>query len=141
MIPTFDQIHELEQRLCEAMRASALDELDALLAEGLVFTDHLGGLWGKQEDLAAHRAGAIHIDSLSASDERIITLEGVAVVNVQLAISGTFAGQAASGRFRFTRVWAPASTGQWQVIAAHSTLVANEGSGAEANHAGDGDTT
>ena len=136
MIPTSDQIHELERRLRQAMRASAVDELDALLAEDLVFTDHLGGVWGKQEDLAAHRSAAIHIDSLSVSDEHVVMLDGVAVVNMLLELSGTFAGQAASGSFRFTRVWAPTGAGRWQVVAAHSTRVAEGGRREGEDHAG-----
>ena len=123
-VPTREQIQGLERRLLGAMRTSALDELDALLADNLVFTDHLGGLWGKQDDLMAHRSGVIHIRALSASQERILVLDGAAVVSVLLEISGTFAGQEASGTFRFTRVWAPTSSGKWQVMVAQSTLVA-----------------
>ena len=106
------------------MQASALGELDALLSDDLVFTDHLGGLWGKKDDLTAHRSGAIHIDSLSASQERVLILDGAAVVKVLLEITGTFAGRDASGVFRFTRVWAQRQDGQWQVVAAQSTVVA-----------------
>jgi ketosteroid isomerase-like protein len=105
------------------MRTSALNELEALLADDLVFTDHLGGLWGKQDDLTAHRSGVIHIRALSASQERILILDGAAVVSVRLEISGTFAGQEASGAFRFTRVWAPEAGGRWQVVVAQSTLI------------------
>lgn len=124
-VPTREQILGLERRLRDAMRASSLDELNALLADDLVFTDHLGGLWGKQDDLAAHRRGEIHISALSASQENVIILDGAAIVNVLLDITGTFAGREASGSFRFTRVWAPGPGGQWQVVAAHSTLVAD----------------
>ena len=123
-VPTLEQIQVLERRLLDAMRASALDQLDALLADDLVFTDHLGGLWGKRDDLAAHRSGVISIRALSASQERILVFDGAAVVSVLLEISGTFAGQEASGAFRFTRVWAPAAGGKWQLVAAQSTLVA-----------------
>lgn len=128
-VTTPEQIRGLERRLSDAMRASAVEELDALLADDLVFTDHLGGLWGKDDDLAAHRSGAIHIDSLSASQERIHILGGAAVVNVLLEIAGTFGGRAASGTFRFTRVWAPAAGGRWQVVAAQSTMVAASAAG------------
>lgn len=126
-ILTYLQVQELERRLREAMRGSDLDELDALLADELIFTDHLGGMWGKADDLAAHRTGAIKVRQVEVSQERILLLDAVAVVNVRLAISGTFSGQEASGQFRFTRVWAPAGDGRWQVVAAHSTLVADQG--------------
>lgn len=137
-VPTHEQIQGLERRLQNAMRVSALDELEALLADNLVFTDHLGGLWGKQDDLRAHRSGLIHISALSASQEHVLALGGAAVVNVLLEISGTFAGQEASGTFRFTRVWAPTYEGQWQVVAAQSTLVAGNRDARDSNLANDG---
>jgi ketosteroid isomerase-like protein len=123
--PTLQDIRHYEERLLRAMRASDLAELDALLADDLVFTDHLGALWGKQDDLAAHRSGAIEVETVAASDERIRLLDGAAIVTVRLEISGRFAGEPASGAFRFTRVWAPTGDGRWQVVTAHSTLVAD----------------
>jgi ketosteroid isomerase-like protein len=123
-VPTEQHIRHLERRLRDAMLGSNLDELNALLAEDLVFTDHLGGLWGKQDDLDAHRSGVIKVKTVAASDERVRLLDGVAIVNVRLEISGTFGSTEASGAFRFTRVWMPARDGQWQVVAAHSTLIA-----------------
>lgn len=131
-------IRELERRLGDAMRNSDLDELDALLADELVFTDHLGALWGKQDDLAAHRSGVINVRSVRASRERVRVLDGAAVVNVRLAIAGTFGGEEASGVFQFTRIWMPLREGRWQVVAAHSTLVVNESRGGE--HAGGGES-
>ena len=123
-VPTEQHIRHLERRLCNAMLGSDLDELDALLADDLVFTDHLGGLWGKQDDLDAHRSGMIKVKTVAASEERIRLLDGVAIVNVRLEISGTFGSAEASGAFRFTRVWMPGQNGQWQVVTAHSTLIA-----------------
>jgi uncharacterized protein (TIGR02246 family) len=117
-------IEALEERLRLAMQRSDLDELEALLADDLLFTDHLGGTWGKQDDIAAHRARVVEIRSVHASEQRVRLLGGVAVVSVRLEIAGTFGGQAASGSFRFMRVWAPAADRRWQVVAAQSTLVA-----------------
>jgi len=126
-VPTHLQIQELERRLLDAMRNSDLDELDVLLADELIFTDHFGGLWGKADDLAAHRTGTIKVREVEASQERIQLLAGAAVVNVRLAISGRFSGQEASGELRFTRVWVVGREGRWQVVAAHSTVVRDKG--------------
>ncbi|MFN8580218.1 MAG: hypothetical protein U0163_04475 [Gemmatimonadaceae bacterium] len=48
----------------------------------------------------------------------------VAVANMQLQIAGVFGGMPSSGTLRFTRVWAPTTPDRWQVVAAHSTMVA-----------------
>jgi ketosteroid isomerase-like protein len=128
MTPREDEIERLEQRLLDAMLLSDVDELDKLLADDLTFTDHEGGVWSKADDLAAHRSGAIQVDSVVASEQRVRVFDGVAIVAVRLAIVGTFGGYAASGAFRFTRVWVP-SRGGWQVVVAHSTLVAERAGG------------
>jgi ketosteroid isomerase-like protein len=125
MVPSQSQIELLEERRLRAMRRSDAEELDELLADDLVFTDHVGGMWSKQDDLEAHRSGTIEIDTQAAFDHRVRLLDGAAVVTVRLEISGTFAGHAASGTFRFTRVWAPMNDGQWRVAVAHSTRVAD----------------
>jgi ketosteroid isomerase-like protein len=131
-----EQIAVLEQRLCAAMRDSDVETLDALLADDLIFTDHLGGLWTKSDDLAAHRSGQIQVASVVASAQRINVRDALAVVNVRLEIAGHFGGEPASGTFRFTRVWAPAAKGRWQVVAAHSTLVSSADEVAPADAAG-----
>jgi hypothetical protein len=123
---TETQIAEYERRLRDAMLMSDIDELDELLAQDLTFTDHFGALWRKADDLAAHRAGVIRVESVVASDERIQLLDQAAIVSVRLDIAGRFAGVAANGAFRFTRVWAPTLGGKWQVVAAHSTLIAGD---------------
>lgn len=51
------QISELEERLRRAMFRSEADVLDELIAPDLIFTNHLGQLVTKQEDLALHRSG------------------------------------------------------------------------------------
>lgn len=129
MTPREDEIARLEERLLDAMLMSDLDELQELLADDLTFTDHEGGVWSKADDLAAHRAGAIQVDSVVASEQRIRIFDGVAIVTVRLAIVGTFGGHAASGAFRFTRVWIPSRHDGWQVVVAHSTRVAERDGG------------
>ena len=135
-----ESIHEhiaaLEHRLCTAMRHSDVATLDALLADDLLFTDHLGGLWTKSDDLAAHRSGQIQVASVVATDQRIHVRDALAIANVRLEITGQFGGVPASKTFRFTRVWAPVLKGQWQVVVAHSTLISGGDETASADTAG-----
>ncbi len=48
------QILEAEEQLRQAMLASDVNALDDLLSPELIFTNHLGQVMGKQDDLAAH---------------------------------------------------------------------------------------
>jgi hypothetical protein len=53
------QILDAEDRLRTAMLNSDLAVLDELLAPELIFTNHLGHLLGKEDDLAAYRFGSL----------------------------------------------------------------------------------
>lgn len=119
------QIADAEEKLRLAMLASDIGALDELLSPKLIFTDHLGQRLGKEEDLAVHQSGALVIFNLKLSDLLITSAdEDVAVVSVRAHIDGTYGGQPAGGRFRFTRVWVRATDKKWQVLAAHSSVIA-----------------
>jgi ketosteroid isomerase-like protein len=117
------EILKYEARLREAMLQSDVKALDELLAPDLIFTSHLGQLFTKQEDLEGHRSGTLKVESLTPSEETIRIVGDVAIVSVRVHILGIFAGVPLESDFRFTRVWIPTSSGTWQVIAAHSSIV------------------
>jgi ketosteroid isomerase-like protein len=119
------QILQAEERLRTAMLKADVTALEGLLAPELIFTNHLGRLVGKEDDLAAYRSGLLKVEELTPS-ERQIRLHGeVAVVSVRMRLSGTYDGGPANGDLRFTRVWALAAPerSSWRVVAAHAALV------------------
>lgn len=118
------QIVEVEERLRVAMLGSDVGTLDELLATELIFTNHLGGVIGKEDDLAAHRSGTVEIHELTPSDRYIRIYGDVAIVSVRVHLSGCYAGVPSQGDFRFTRVWALSGDRVWRVVAGHSGLVA-----------------
>ena len=122
--PTYLQIEAYEERLRQAMLKSDLSALDELLAPDLIFTNHLGHLMTKNDDLEAHKSGALKIDEIKLSDQVVKVSGNVAVVSVQAYIAGKFGGEASESSIRFTRVWSKVSSERWQVIAGHSSLVA-----------------
>lgn len=116
-------IIELEEKLRLAMLNSDLAELDQLLSPNLLFTNHLGVLVSKEDDLKAHASKAFVFKSLDLSESKILIQENSAVVSVKADIQGDYNGQPANGRFRFTRFWSN-TLGKWQVIAGHSSVIA-----------------
>jgi ketosteroid isomerase-like protein len=118
------QIAEAEDQLRTAMLGSDVDALNQLLAPDLIFTNHLGQLLGKDEDLAAYRSGVLKIMSLEPSERHFRALGEVAVVSVRMQLSGSYEGAPANGDFRFTRVWARSQKERWQILAAHAVLIA-----------------
>jgi ketosteroid isomerase-like protein len=124
MNPTAEsRIQEVEERLRAAMLSSDVDALDELLAPGLFFTNHLGQLLGKEDDLASHRSGMLKVSELKASEQHVQIHGDVAIDSVRMQLSGTYNGEPANGDFRFTRVWAQSVEGAWRVVAAHAGLV------------------
>lgn len=112
-----------EDALRRAQLAGDADALDRLVDDALVFTGPDGLLYGKADDLAAHREGWVRITHLVPSEERVIALgDGVAVLSVRMEMAGTFRGAPFAGPMRYTRVWRATADG-WRVVAGHVSAV------------------
>ena len=105
------------------MLQSDVADLDELLAEDLVFTNQLGHVMSKADDLGAHESGILKIDRIDLSGQEIKLIQDTAIVTVQARILGSFAGESSENDFRFTRVWAKTADKQWQLVVAHSCLL------------------
>ena len=124
MITTQSQIIELEERLRQAMLRSDVVELDALIAPELLFTNHLGQLVSKQDDLEAHRSGQFKFTELTPSERQIQFNDGFTVVSVLMHIVGSYEGTPVVEQdIRFTRVWAISISGSIQIIAGHTSAI------------------
>ncbi len=121
--PIEAQILEAEERLRLAMLNSDVKILDELLAPELVFTNHLGQVFGKQDDLAAHQSGKFNIEVLTPSDCQIQLRGNVAIVTVKINLIGSYDGTDFDNNLRFTRIWTLSCKDTWQIVAAHSSLV------------------
>jgi hypothetical protein len=123
------EIINCEARLRQAMLCSDVEVLDELLAPELIFTNHLGQLFTKKDDLEAHRAGIIKIESITPLEQTIRIVGDsvdakVAIALVKVNILGSIANARWDADFRFTRVWAATNGDKWQIVVAHSTIVA-----------------
>jgi hypothetical protein len=118
-----DSLLACEAALRRAQLASDVAALGRLLDDALVFTGPDGALYGKADDLAAHRGGMIRITRLEPSEERVQRFGTIAVISVRMEMSGTFQGQAFAGPYRYTRIWC-ARTDGWRVVAGHVSAVA-----------------
>lgn len=117
------QIQECENSLQNAMLNSDVKLLDELLSQDLVFTNHLGNVMTKQDDLGAHSSGVLSIEKIELTDQNIKINGDVGIVTVQAEILGSFAGERAENVFRFTRVWEKAADDSWKVTVGHSCIV------------------
>jgi ketosteroid isomerase-like protein len=114
-------IRELEARLKQAMTASDVEALDALLADDLSFVDATGKVWTKADDLNGHRYGMQRIEKMETEDVRVRVYGSFAVVVTRVAMTGTFGGAPFAGSLRYTRTWGEVG-GTWRVVAAQCGL-------------------
>lgn len=110
----------LEDKLIEAMIRSDSETLNHLLADELIFINHIGQQVTKSQDLEMHSSGQIHIDSVTRESFDACEYSGCLVVNTCLSVTGIYAGQSANGRFHYLRTWANTDKG-WQVVGVKSS--------------------
>jgi ketosteroid isomerase-like protein len=117
------EIRACETRLYDAMRASDLAELDALLADDLLFAGPTGELATKGMDLELHRSGGTQFHELTPKELEIrVWSEQFALASAKIFLSGTFLGQAFAGHYRYTRIWRKGPQG-WQIVGGSVTTM------------------
>ena len=117
------EIQYCEEQLKEAMLHSDVSALDKLLAAELIFTNHLGHIMSKQDDLEAHRLKLFSISEITLTDQHIKTYDNIAVVTVKAHIVANFNGSDSANDFRFTRVWTKTPNRAWHITVGHASLV------------------
>lgn len=120
--PSDESLHACELALRRAQLAGDVSALERLVDDALVFTGPDGAVYGKQDDLEAHRRGLVRITRLEPSEERVQRFGSIAVVSVRMEMSGTFRDVPFAGPFRYTRVWC-ARPGGWRIVAGHVSAV------------------
>lgn len=118
------QIAAHEERLRLAMLAGDAEALDELISPDLIFTNHLGQVFSKQDDLGLHRSGCLKFHTLEPAELQVKPCGGPCLVSVRMNMSGTFDGAPFAADLRYTRVWRPTDNGSWQIAAGHSSTIA-----------------
>lgn len=120
---TETQITALEERLRQAMLDSDVAVLDELIADELLFTNHLGAIITKPQDLANFESRALQLTELVPSEKRIQIHPEFAVVSVLMHLSGSFQGTPIDANIRYTRVWAMSADGTMLIVAGHASAL------------------
>lgn len=119
-----NQIRECETRLYAAMRRSNVSELNALIADHLLFVGPTGDLATKAMDLELHRTGSTQFHEFVPKELEIrIWSESFAFVVAKIFLNGTFLGNAFTGDYRYTRVWQKNGE-NWQIVGGSVQLIA-----------------
>ena len=117
------QIRACEARLSTAMLTSDVAELDALIADDLLFAGPTGELATKAMDLELHRTGGTQFHELRPKELEIrVWSEQFALASAKIFLSGTYLGQAFAGDYRYTRIWRKDQQG-WQIVGGSVTVM------------------
>ena len=109
------QIRACETRLYAAMLASNVAELDALIADDLLFAGPTGELATKAMDLELHRTGSTQFHEFVPKALEIrVWSEHFVLVSAKIYLSGNYLGAAFAGDYRYTRIWRKGQKG-WQI--------------------------
>ena len=106
-----------ERRLQDAQRNADVASLDRLLHPRVVGVGPDGTVFGKEDDLASHRSGALRITSLVEESVEVREDGPSGMTTTVAAVEAVQDGTAVSARLRYTRLWVRAD-GQWRVLAA-----------------------
>jgi ketosteroid isomerase-like protein len=118
------QIRACEARLYAAMLASDVAELDALIADDLLFVGPTGELATKDMDLELHRSGGTKFHELVPKELQIrVWSDQFVLASARVFLSGTYLGNDFAGDYRYTRVWRRGADG-WQVAGGSVSAVA-----------------
>ena len=109
---------ECEAALRRAQLAGDVAALDGLIDDALLFTGSDGAVYGKADDLDAHRRGWVRIGRLDPTEEQVQEHGDFAVVSVRMDMAGSWKGEPFEGAFRYTRIWRRVPDG-WRVVAGH----------------------
>jgi len=109
------EVLEYEERLRTAMLAGDVAALDRLIADDLAFVGPDGRVATKEDDLAAHRSGAVRFESIEYGERHTRVLEGAVFTTVVTELVVWVNEQRFEGLYRYLRVWRTLPSG-WQVV-------------------------
>lgn len=118
-----NELRRAERRLQAAQLASDVAALDELLDDRLVFTGPDGALYGKRDDLRAHRTRTQVIDALHEEELTVLVAGETGITWFLGSLRGSIDGSPFEARMRYTRTWVHDAGHGWRIIAAHATVV------------------
>jgi ketosteroid isomerase-like protein len=121
-VPPSDDLLAAEMALRQAQISNDTEALERLLDDALVFTGPDGVVYGKADDLHAHRERWLRLTRLEPSEQRIQRFGLIGVVSVRREMAGTYKGTPVAGPYRYTRVWCARPDG-WRIVAGHVSAV------------------
>jgi len=117
------QIDQLEEAWRTAVLASDANSMSNLLADDYMAILANGTLQTKDQALAAMRSGRIHVNAFAFSDQKVRFYGKTAVVTSLAHVEGVNPEVELNGEFRYTRVYAKNSQGEWKIVSFEASRI------------------
>ena len=128
--PAHEQKHEsrraidqLEDEWRSAILKSDTAQMAALLADDYMGISSNGTLQTKGETLASLGSGRLHFTTLDISDRKVRFYGKTAVVTSRAEVEASTPDGNLSGSYRYTRVYAEDSEGQWKIVSFEASRI------------------
>jgi ketosteroid isomerase-like protein len=120
------EVIETIDRLAEAGMKRDVATIEALHADDFIHTNADGSQMTKDDILKDYqRPSAVKVESNAREDKKVYLDGDTAIVTTKVVFKGSADGQSFTHLFRVTYVLKKKKK-QWQVIASHASLLANE---------------
>jgi ketosteroid isomerase-like protein len=117
------EIVDAESRIRAAQLNADLHELDALIADEILFTGPTGELGTKAQDIEAYRSGAVKFLEHEPIELRVLKITVNAAISALLTrLAVEVGGAVVRGTYRYTRVWVRENS-SWRVAGGHVSEV------------------
>ncbi|MCR8925915.1 nuclear transport factor 2 family protein [Priestia megaterium] len=113
------RVIEYEEMLRSAMLSNNIELLEELLSDELIFVNHLGQWFSKEEDINVHRSKSLDIAGMEVLEQEVKLFQELAVTVTKVALNGALAtGESIGGEYSYTRVWKDVE-GKLKVVSCH----------------------
>jgi len=107
------EVIHLSKQKWEWMAARNVETLDALFHEKAVFV-HMGGSWGKAQELDIIKSGGIHYKQADIHEVSVNIMENTAVLLNRITLLAVVGGNEVTNPFMVTEVYVQ-QTGSWKL--------------------------
>jgi ketosteroid isomerase-like protein len=116
------ELTQLTDQYIAALKSKDTAALERIWGDDLTFISPGGSVLTKAQRLADIQSGATRFDSLETSDRTVRVYGDAAVMTSLTTMKGQYGGQATSGQYRVTNVFARRSGG-WQIVSLQMTPI------------------
>ena len=107
------EVIQLSKKKWEWMAACNVDALEALFHEKSVFV-HMGGSWGKEQELEIIKSGGIHYKKADIHEVSVNIIDNTAILLNRITLLAVVGGHEVTNPFEVTEVYVQ-QEGSWKL--------------------------